>query len=171
MRLIVFVLALLVSGISANSQDNSTRWVWRTIGWRTVCDEYGWNCRRIPVRQRHYAAPVYGYVQQAPYDTRRRPECLVQRAAVGLEKLNLDEARQSAIGLWMEAVQLHEGKRWMNPDNAIVLSNGGRGPDCYLSATGNRFSEKAAEATSGRVLHQCEFIARPCAGTDDERRR
>lgn len=129
--------------------------------------------RREAIRQAEYRAHpgtrVYSFVQRE-HDARHRPECLTPRSVVGLEKYNLDEAKNNAISLWMEAEKLHNGVKYMNPENALVLSNGGKGPDCYVSSTGNRASEKIAEGT-GRQLHQCEFRARPCAGIAEEARR
>lgn len=117
-----------------------------------------------PQRQAQHPGPtrVYGYVQREQ-DARRRGDCLAPRAVVGLERYNLQEARDNAISLWMEAEKLHNGVKYMNPENAIVLSADGKGPDCYLSSTGNRASEKLAEQAN-KVLHQCEFRARPCSG-------
>ena len=114
---------------------------------------------------------VYGFIQRDS-DPRGRGECLAPRAVVGLEKYNVEEAKENAISLWMEAEKLHNGVKYMNPNNAIVISSDGRGPDCFLSSTGNRASEKLAESAN-KVLHQCEFRARPCSGAaeEDERKR
>lgn len=124
----------------------------------------------VPVAAAHPATRVYSYIQREP-DARRRGECLVPRSVVGLEKYSLEEAKNNAIAMWMEAEKLHNGVKYMNPENAVVLSNGGKGPDCYISSTGNRASERLAEG-AGKVLHQCEFRARPCSGiiTEEARR-
>lgn len=164
-----WMLAALVAVIAtgAFAQEDS-RWVKRIIGYRHVCDWEG--CRRHPVYQNVYV-PYAPRSYSLTYAHPHRHECLQVRAVVGLEKYNVEEARQNAIDMWMEAIKLHHGVRWMNPDNAIIMSDGGRGPDCYISATGTRASEKAAEVV-GRRLHQCEYVARPCAGpVDDGRRR
>lgn len=162
------MMAVIATG--ALAQEDS-RWVKRIIGYRHVCDWEG--CRRHPVYRSFYvpyAHPSYYAPREytLSYGSRRH-ECLQVRAVVGLEKYNVEEARQNAVDMWMEVVKLHHGVRFMNPDNAIVMSDGGRGPDCYVSATGTRASEKAAEVV-GRRLSQCEYVARPCAGVMDEGR-
>lgn len=121
------------------------------------------------VAGKHPATRVYSYVHREP-DARHRAECLTPRSVVGLEKYSLEEARNNAIAMWMEAEKLHNGVKYMNPENAVVLSNGGKGPDCYISSTGNRASERLAEG-AGKVLHQCEFRARPCSGAITEEAR
>lgn len=163
MRLMLAALvAVIATGVSA--QEDS-RWV-RKVLVGQWCDGWG-HCRA------HYkyvrVEPTYGRSYSLTYTHPHRHECLHVRAVVGLEKYNIEEARQNAIDMWSEQVKLHHGVKFMNPDNAIVMSDGGRGPDCYVSATGTRASEKAAEAI-GRKLSQCELIARPCAGPIDEGR-
>lgn len=162
------VLAALVAVIAtgAFAQEDS-RWVKRIIGYRHVCDWDG--CRRHPVYQNVYV-PYAPRSYSLTYTHPHRHECLQVRAVVGLEKYNLEEAKQNAIDMWAEQTKLHHGVKFINADNAIILSDGGRGPDCYVSATGTRASEKAAEVV-GRKLVQCEFIARPCAGSIDDGRR
>ena len=90
-----------------------------------------------------------------------RHGCLgVTLSVVGLEAYSLETARSSAIANWMEAVKLHHGVKYMNPEHAVS-----EGPACFLSTTGNRSSEKAGEFLhGGKSLHQCEFRARPCIG-------
>ena len=116
------------------------------------------------------ATRVYGFMRGEP-NHRRRGECLAPRSVVGLERYSLEEAKENAISLWMEAEKLHNGVKYMDPDYAIVLSADGKSPDCYISSTGNRASEQLA-AKVNKVLHQCEFRARPCsAAADVDRQR
>lgn len=135
-------------------------------GRRTQECDYRWVRRYVP----QYQPREYTLTYQ--HNSRGRGECLPMRAVVGVERGDLENAKANAISMWMEQVKLHEGLKYMNPDNAIVLSDGGRGPDCYASSTGLRWSEQVAEKV-GRSLHQCEFRARPCAGPDesDSKRR
>lgn len=176
--LVIFSLLLIFESKPVRAQDDGwTRrllYLDRVEKWREERrHRAAAAARREAIRRAEYgghpATRVYSFIQREP-DGRHRPECLVPRSVVGLEKYNLDEAKNNAIALWMEAEKLHNGVKFMNPENAIVLSNGGKGPDCYVSSTGNRASEKIAEG-AGRVLHQCEFRARPCAGIAEEARR
>lgn len=161
MKRILLALALIAIPIPGVASDYvrvpfNCRWMvndWTGRRWQE-CD-YRW------VRN-HYQH--YGREYALTYTTpQTRGECLPSRAVVGVEKYSLDEAKENAIAMWMENVKLHEGVRFMSPDNAVVLSDGGRGPECYVSSTGLRLSEKAAGA-AGQVLHQCTFVARPCPG-------
>lgn len=121
--------------------------------------------RRREASLRRDGTRVYGYIRREA-DVRGRSECLAARSVVGLERYSLEEAKENAISLWMEAEKLHNGVKYMNPNNAIVISADGKGPECYLSSTGNRTSEQLAEKAN-KVLHQCEFRARPCRGADE----
>lgn len=161
MKRTLLTLALIIIPLPSLASDYvkvpyNCRWIvndWTGRRWKE-CD-YRW------VRQAyHYYGREYALTYTTPQS---RGECLAPRSVVGIEKYNLDEAKDSAIGLWMEAEKMHHGVKFMSPDNAIVLSDGGRGPECYVSSTGNRMSEKVAEK-AGQVLHQCNFVARPCAG-------
>lgn len=165
MRIILFAvgialhLALSIPSLASDyvRQAYNCRWMvndWTGRRWQE-CD-YRW------VRN-HYQH--YGREYALTYTTpQTRGECLAPRSVVGIEKYNIEEAKDSAISLWMEAEKMHHGVRFMGSDNAIVLSDGGRGPECYVSSTGNRASEKIAEGVAGKVLHQCVFTARPCPG-------
>lgn len=149
--------------------DPSANSCYRTQAYRGV--ETGRiTTRRVWVAcEQAYGPRVYGYERRWDDRQGRHGECLAPRSVVGLEKYSLDEAKENATALWMEAVKLHHGAKYMNPANALVFSDNGRGPDCYLAATGNRASEQLAEKAS-KVLHQCEFRARPCEGQVDEDR-
>ena len=100
--------------------------------------------RRREASLRRDGTRVYGYIRREA-DVRGRSECLAARSVVGLERYSLEEAKENAISLWMEAEKLHNGVKYMNPNNAIVISADGKGPECYLSSTGNRTSEQLAE--------------------------
>lgn len=157
-RVYTAILLILLYPLSAYGQEDS-RWVKKLVGrW---CDSSGY-CR--PDYRWHRAAPRVYHAR--PYDLGhtnpyRQGNCYPVRATVGIEKYNVEEARSSAVELWMEAEKLHHGVKYMSPEHAIVFSDGGKGPDCYPSSTGTRASERAAE-TIGKRLWQCEFIARPC---------
>lgn len=108
---------------------------------------------------------VMGWTGYGPGGPRRDVVCMPPRSVVGVEKYNVEEARSSAVSLWMEAEKLHHGVKFMNPKNAIVVQD-----DCYLSSTGNRGSEKIAEGV-GKTLQQCVFTAIACEGAEQEERR
>lgn len=169
-RILLACIALLITAEAAAQEDS--RWVRKLLRYERRCEWF--DCYWRPV----YSRPIYrayGYppgrdytlTYTSPY---RQGNCYPVRSVVGVEKYNLEEAKQNAIDLWMEQAKMHHGVRFMDPENAIILSDGGKGPDCYLSSTGTRASEKAAEIV-GRRLTQCEFIARPCEPPRDPRRR
>lgn len=167
-RVILALIALLLSATAAAAQEDS-RWVWKVIRYERVCELF--DCYRRPVYQRVYVPYVHPREYAITYThPSRQGHCYPVRAVVGIEKYNIEEARQNAVDLWMESVKLHHGVRFMDPENAIILSGGGKGPDCYLSSTGTRASEKVGEVF-GRRLHQCEFQARPCEPTKTPARR
>ena len=170
MTRLLLSLALLIGMVTPTvAQDD---WVRRVLREERRRDYQAWLHRqRLAEQRRQYElvyqrGQVYGWVQRIP-DSRHRPDCIPQpRSVVGLEKYNVDEARANARHMWMEAEKLHNGVKYMNPDNALVIED-----DCYVSSTGNRGSEKAAESV-GRARQQCVFTARACVGpADDERKR
>lgn len=164
---VAFMALMVVGAYKARAQGGY--WSHQVVGHRKVCDVWD-DCRPVSVK-RWVWVPYGGREYTLTYSHQQRiAGCQPVRAAVGLEKYNLEEAKDNAVAMWMEAVGLHIGKKFMNPDNAVVLSDRGRGPECYLSATGNRLSEKAAEQ-AGRQLHQCEFVAHPCPGPVGRLRR
>ena len=167
------LLCMLVLATPIAAQEGGARWAWQEIHRRQYQDYLRQQrLRAYQAQQQRQQYPVYAYGPRAyTLEQRRQARCEAVQSAVGVEKYNLDEARESARQLWMERVKLDHGVKYMNPDNAIILSGQGDGPDCYLSATGTRKSEKAAEAVAGAVLHQCEFIAAPCIGGVDVRGR
>lgn len=167
-RVILALIALLLSATAAAAQEDS-RWVWKVIRYERVCELF--DCYRRPVYQRVYVPYVHPREYAITYThPSRQGHCYPVRAVVGLEKYNVDEAKQNAVELWMEQVRLHHGVKWMDPENAIILSGGGKGPDCYLSSTGTRASERLAE-NIGKRLSQCEFVARPCEPPKSPARR
>ena len=119
-------------------------------------------CRRR-YRPRRYTAPYYG--RQPIYDERRHyrdqeydpsPRCKPRLSREGVEKYDVKEAQESAQSMAMEAIRNHHGVKYMDPANWEHVEFA-----CGVSSTGNRGSERAADA-AGRVLKQCTVYLKPC---------
>lgn len=76
--------------------------------------------------------------------------------AIGLERYDLDDAKEEADVAWRTHVAHHFGQKYVDLNHARHLSY-----TCNQSSTGGRKSEGAAAAVR-KFLHQCEIEAIPC---------
>ena len=170
--LLMLAIFLMVAVNEGRSQDQDTRWIYRTIRqqywaydhWtgQTVL-RHRYVTRRYPNHTYHLPeVRVYGYARRGDdrHDDRDRGRgrCLTTHKAIGSERYDKEKAKEDARQQWASLVRFHHGVVFMDLSNArdVVFS-------CSKSATGERASEKAAAVLSGGSgLQQCEVEARPC---------
>ena len=168
--IVMLVLLAIVFASESRSQDQDTRWIYRTIrqqywAYDHWTGQYVYRWRYVQVRNHTYHLPevrVYGYTRRGDdrHDDRDRGRgrCLTTHKAIGSERYDKEKAKEDARQQWASLVRFHHGVVFMDLSNArdVVFS-------CSKSATGERASEKAAAVLSGGSgLQQCEVEARPC---------
>lgn len=121
-----------------------------------------WTCRRKyrpRYHNHHHPRRVTIYDERRDYRHQEydsSPRCHPRLSREGVEKYDTKEAKESAQSMAMEAIRNHHGVKYMDPANWEHVEYA-----CGVSSTGNRGSERAADA-AGRVLKQCTVYLKPC---------
>jgi hypothetical protein len=174
--IVMLVVFLLVAVNEGRSQDQDSRWVYRTIKQRYVAydhwtGQYVYRWRYVQVRNHTYHLPevrVYGYTRRGDDDRKDRvdeSQCRSERVDVlSTEHQSEDAAREAARKLWMAKVQWTAGGQFMNLDEASEV-RWRCGPSNAHDTVSGRLAEAAGTLTGkGGQNVRCALWARPCKG-------
>jgi hypothetical protein len=166
--IVMLVLLAIVFASESRSQDQDTRWIYRSIRqqywaydhWtgQTVL-RYRYVQKRYP--NHTYVLPetrVYSYVRRDDDDRHDgrygRSICKDRLKIVGDQHVSVDGAKGQADKAWSQTVRFYHGERFMDVANAS-----GAAYTCSRSSVGE---------TLGQTFNRCELEARPCAPQKQE---
>lgn len=166
---IIVITMLLVAAYALYSKAHAEERYLHLASTKCICLDYfctQQRCYRSRARALYPRGRRYDYRRDSLYQEEAdlSPRCKGRMAREGVEKYQIEDAKESAKSMLQEAIRRHHGGKYMDPANWKEVEF-----DCGLSSTGNRGSEKTAGTlTGGGALQQCTIYAKPCRGIRED---